>query len=172
MIHCHFVQSNHYRFRLSSDRIFFFFFLWNSAEFIDLQKTELFFNKDVGKYLGLVPQNRLLTIEHYNQQVQCLDSERKLNSSAWNTWYFIQHKRQLQLPCVQRAEKHQSGNSIHREGLLFPPRGRRVLFCLVFRCHWEVVSHISGLFSCNHHYIPTFKANIRISFSITKIKLL
>lgn len=83
---------------------------------------ELFFNEDVGKYLGPVPQNGLLIIEHYNQQVQCLDSERKLNSSAWNTWYFTQHKRQLQLPCVQRAEKHQIWQFYSQGGFIFSPQ--------------------------------------------------
>lgn len=41
---------------------------------------QLFFNEDLDKRLGPVPQDDgLLIIDYYDQQVQCLESDRELN---------------------------------------------------------------------------------------------
>lgn len=93
---------------------------------------QLFFNEDLDKRLGPVPQDDgLLIIDYYDQQVQCLESDRELNCSAGNTWYSTHHQRQLQLPHVQAANKLPAGNSIQRVGWLFWGKG---MACLLFVC--------------------------------------
>lgn len=72
-----------------------------------------------------MPQAGLLILDCYIWWVQCLDSKGNSketgskNWSVWNTWYFSQHKRQLQLPHVQTADKLLNSSYIQRVCLCF-----------------------------------------------------